>query len=122
MRDVDVDSKFEAARGLGTTVMVFGWTIWIFYLLASCKRFGPKVFMFVGLLCILNTLFQGLVFLIFKSVVCTFGCSPGTHGKCAISAIVFWFLAGLTSFGAGKELEEAQEAEEAEATPKEGDE
>ena len=91
--------------------MAFGWTILVFYIFAGCKRFPPKVFMFVGLLGVCNALFQGLVFLLGKSDICeSLGCSLGTGGRCAISASVFWFLTGITSCGAGQEAEEADEA------------
>lgn len=107
-RDYDFDSKFEAARGLGTTVIVLGWIIWSFYLLASCKRFPPKIFMLIGFLCICTSLFQGLVFLVYKSYPCDDdACSLGTGGRCAISATVFWFFAGTMSCASGKKAEEA---------------
>lgn len=110
-RDIEGDSKFEAARGLGTTTMVFGWLIFFFYLFASCFRFGPVVFRITGLLGILTCLFQGLVFLVYKSDVCDAGCDLDTGGRCGIAAVVFWFLAGMTSLAAGKGVdEEATEA------------
>jgi hypothetical protein len=95
----------DAARGLGTTTLVLGFLIWIFYLVASCRRFGPGAFKVIGGLCILTCLFQSLVFLVFKSEVCNGenrGCSLGVGGKCGVSATVFWFLAGIFSCAAGK--------------------
>jgi hypothetical protein len=107
---LNLGSKIDAARGLGTTTVILGILIWVFYLVASCKRFGPGAFKLIGGLCILNSMFQGLVFLVFKSdKICDgddLGCSLGTGGKCGVSAVVFWFLAGIFSFGAGKEQEE----------------
>ena len=101
----DLGGKMDAARGLGTTTLVLGFLIWIFYLVASCKRFGPGAFKVIGGLCILTCLFQSLVFLLFKSEVCNGenrGCSLGVGGKCGVSATVFWFLAGIFSCAAGK--------------------
>jgi hypothetical protein len=101
----DLGNKFDAARGLGTTALVLGFLIWIFYLVAVCVRFGPTPFKLIGGLCILTCLFQGLVFLVFKSELCDGdfrGCSLGVGGKCGISATVFWFLAGISSCAAGK--------------------
>jgi hypothetical protein len=98
-------SKMDAARGLGTTTLVLGFCIWIFYLVAVCVRLGPGPFKMIGGLCILTCLFQGLVFLVFKSEVCdgdNRGCSLGVGGKCGVSATVFWFLAGIFSCAAGK--------------------
>lgn len=98
-------SKYNAARGLGTTTLGLGLGIWIFYLVAVWVRFGPTLFKLIGSLCILTCLSQGLTFLVFKSVVCSgslFGCGLGVGGRCGISAIFFWFLAGIFSCGAGK--------------------
>lgn len=106
LRDVSFDSKFDAARALGVTTLCLGWMTVIFYLIAGCRRFSPHVFKFIGALGLLNTLFQGLVFLVYKSVVCVGGCSLDTGGKCAIAAIVMWFLTGITSCGVGKEAED----------------
>ena len=41
------------------------------------------------------TLFQGLVFLFFKSELCSVGCSLDTGGNCAIAATVLWFVTCL---------------------------
>jgi hypothetical protein len=113
-RDFEGDSKYEAARGLGTTTMVFGWIIFFFYLFAVCLRVGPVVFRIVGLFGILTCLFQGLVFLVYKSDVCdALGCSLDTGGRCGIAAVVFWWLTGMSSLAAGKGVEEeATEARE----------
>lgn len=108
LRDYSFDSKFDAARALGVTTLCLGWMTVIFYLVAGCRRFPPHVFKFVGAIGILNTLFQGLVFLVFKSNVCIGGCSLDTGGKCAVSAVVMWFLTGITSCGVGKEAGEKE--------------
>jgi len=105
-QDVNVDSKYDAARGLGTTTMVFGFLIWLFYLFAGCRRFPPQAFMLVGFGSILTCLFQSLVFLILKSGACAGGCSLDTHGKCAIAAAVLWFVAGFASCPAGKKADD----------------
>jgi hypothetical protein len=79
----------------------------------------PKIFKLIGGLCILNCMFQGLVFLVFKSdEVCdgnNLGCSLGTGGKCGVSAVVFWFLAGISSCAAGKEKDDDTPVSEAPA-------
>lgn len=111
LRSYNFDSKYEAARALGTTTMCFGWLIWLFYLFAGCVRFPPIAFRIIGFFCICNTLFQGLVFLVKKSDVCETGCGLDTGGRCAIAATVFWFIAGLSSCGAGKPPPQAREEE-----------
>jgi hypothetical protein len=99
LQDEEFDSKYQAARGLGTTVLVFGTLLMIIYLVAAVKHLNGKVFFVLGLTCILTCcLFQGLVFLIFKSEVCgAFGCSLDTGGKIGIAACVGWFLTGIAS-------------------------
>ena len=70
-------------------------------------------------MCILTCLFQGLVFLVFKSELCDGdmfrGCSLGVGGKCGISATVFWFLAGISSCAAGKKEDDNAPVAEAKA-------
>jgi hypothetical protein len=104
-RDVSFDSKFDAARALGVTTLCLGWIVVIFYLIAGCKRFPPTAFRIVGFLAFLACMFQGLVFLVYKSSICVVGCSLDTGGKCAISAAVMWFLTSTTSCAAGKKDE-----------------
>jgi hypothetical protein len=100
----------DAARGLGTTNLVLGFCIWLFYLVAACRRFGPGEFKLIGCLCVLACLFQCLVFVIFQSdEICAGdnrGCEIGVGGKCGIAAVIFWFLAGIFSFGVGKEKDD----------------
>jgi hypothetical protein len=74
-----------------------------FYFVAVCVYFKPVAFQAIGCFSILTCLFQGLVLMVFKSTICRLGCSLDTGGKCAIAAMVFWFLTGLTSFGSGQD-------------------
>jgi hypothetical protein len=116
-QDIKGDSKYDMARSMGLTVMIFGWFIFVFYAVAGCKRFPPKAFRFIGLSGILNCLFQGLTFLLLQSSLCDEidgmgGCEIGTGAKCAISACVFWFLTGTTSCACGKEMEEETSTEQ----------
>lgn len=108
-RDFTGDEKFEAARALGTATLILGLIIWIFFLIAGCCRFGPKVFLGVGFLCFCNTIFQGLVFLVKKSEVCFEGCDLDTGGKCAISATVLWFVASLLCCASGKKADDSDQ-------------
>jgi hypothetical protein len=115
---IDFGSKLDAARALGITSLVLGFCIWLSCLIALFVRFDPKVFKVIGGLCILNCMFQGLVFLIFKSRVCAgenLGCSLGAGGICGVLAVVLWFLAGIFSCAAGKEKEDDAPVNEAPA-------
>jgi hypothetical protein len=71
------------------------------------KRLNGKAMFVLGLACILTCcLFQGLVFLIFKSDFCNFGCSLATGGKIGIAACVGWFMTGIASMLVGMQDEE----------------
>jgi len=100
------DSKFQAARALGTTTLALGFCVWAFYLLAGCCRFGPISFRIAGFFCFCCATFQGLVFLVKKSEVCSDWCKLDTGGKCAIAAIYLWFIAFVMSCFAGKRANE----------------
>jgi hypothetical protein len=96
LRDYSFDSKFNAARALGVITLGLGWIVIIFYAVACCCRFPPLAFTLAIEISKFNVLFQGLVFLLYKSKVCTAGCRLDSGGKCAVSAVVLWFLSGLT--------------------------
>jgi hypothetical protein len=121
LQDTSLGSKYDAARGLGLTTTIMGWLILIFYCIAGCVRFPPNVFRIIGFFAFLCCLFQGLVFLVFKSELCEFsvsGCDLDTGGKCGIAATVFWLLTSITSCAAGKK-DDAEE--EGDANPGMGD-
>lgn len=107
LRDFSFGDAYTAARVLGVTTLVMGSIIVLLYLVAGCFRFSPTAFKGVGTLCILTCLFQGLVFLVYSSRICTFGCTLDTGGKCAIAATVLWFVTGITTCAAGNKAEEA---------------
>ena len=104
-REYDGDSEFEAARVLGTAALLLGALIWIFFVVAGClTRAPPLAFQLMGLLALCTCGLQGLVFLVYQSDLCAFGCILDTGGKCGISATVFWFVTGVTSLAASKAL------------------
>jgi hypothetical protein len=112
--DIPADDKTNTARGCGSATLILGVIVWIFYCTAACCPFTPLLFRFVAFLCLCNTLFQGLVFLILQSYMCEQGCGLDTAGYCAIAASVLWFIAGILSCKAGKTFdEESYEEEEA---------
>jgi len=112
LRDVTFDTMYNSARALGVTASCLGFIGWLFYLVATCFPFKPMIFRGVGCLMIINCMFQGLVFLLYRSDVCAGGCSLDTSGKCAISACVFYFVGGVASCAAGKRVEEPAEDRE----------
>eukprot|EP00339_Tiarina_fusa_P028471 CAMPEP_0117016610 /NCGR_PEP_ID=MMETSP0472-20121206/13082_1 /TAXON_ID=693140 ORGANISM="Tiarina fusus, Strain LIS" /NCGR_SAMPLE_ID=MMETSP0472 /ASSEMBLY_ACC=CAM_ASM_000603 /LENGTH=130 /DNA_ID=CAMNT_0004720735 /DNA_START=363 /DNA_END=755 /DNA_ORIENTATION=- len=95
-----LDSELERARRFGLTANVFGFCVWLIYLVAACRQFPPKVFIAAGLFCYIACFFEGFKFWILRSnffcdnALETLGCSLDTGGNCAISAVVLWFVAG----------------------------
>jgi hypothetical protein len=46
--DLDVGSRIDAVRSLGTTSLVLGFYVWLSYMIAVCVRFDPKAFKLIG--------------------------------------------------------------------------
>jgi hypothetical protein len=112
----DFDTRFNAAKGFTVVANVFGGVAFLTLWLASCCVMSQE--RIKGLSChfFIATLFQGLTFLIYRSVVCHRGffkeyfqnmetdddgiptdildvnCSLGPGGKLSIVATVFYFL------------------------------
>lgn len=105
-RDLEVDRKYDTARAMGVTTLCVGVLVFTLHFLAERFPMPRSVFAMLGWLGILNAMFQGLVFLIFKSDLCHeyATCELGRGGKCGIAACVFWFL---TSFASEAEPEPA---------------
>lgn len=101
-RSTGGDSTYEAARALGTATLCLGFAIVIMNIVAGCQRCSRTVYQGIGALALCTSLCQGLVFLVYKSTLCDYGCDLDTGGKCGIAAVVLWFLSGVTSFAAGK--------------------
>ena len=107
MGDLEFDEQFQRARAFSITANVFGFTVWLIYLIAGCKDFPPTVFMVCANFCYIACFFEGFKFWMLRSTYfCddtteenmdlgrTLGCRYDTAGKCSISAIVIWFFAG----------------------------
>lgn len=106
IRDISVGDLYQAARALGIVSIITGMIVVVLYAVAGCIRVPSMLFAGLGVISILTCLFQGLVFLIFKSDLCEFGCSLDTGGKCAVAATVFWFLTGVSSCAAGRDAKD----------------
>lgn len=111
MSDFTFDEQFERARRFSITANVFGFVVWLIYLIAGCKDFPPKVFVMCANFCYIACFFEGFKFWMLRSTFfCddssegnealdrTLGCKYDTGGRCSIAAIVIWFVAGKTIF------------------------
>jgi hypothetical protein len=95
------DKPFRAARAMGILAVVLGFVIVLAFVFAGFRKLEKSGFIVIGMLAILNTLFQGLVFLVFKSEICQMECAISTGGNVAISSCVLWALTGLFGMFAG---------------------
>lgn len=115
--DEKIDSNWKAARAFSTVALVVGGVFLFSNLILSCISSSQNKLRFEGLCFMLTSIFQGLSLLLLGSVLCNdndlviklseeinlrdFGmettCSMHSGANCAITAVVFWFLAGLTS-------------------------
>lgn len=118
--DFVVDGNLKAARAFSTLAFIFGGVFLFSNLLSSCVsplRNTPKL---EAPAFLVACIFQGLTFLLLHSSLCTDNaliaklegdvaslgnsgvefpetCSVSTGARCTIAAIVFWFMAALTS-------------------------
>lgn len=106
IRNIRSGDVFRASRAMGVVTIIIGFIAVAFYFAACCIRMPSHAFAGVGVLSLLICLFQGFVLLVFKSTLCAVGCSLDTGGKCAVAATVFWFLAGVSSFAAGRDAKD----------------
>mmetsp|Transcript_9315 Transcript_9315/g.16536 ORF Transcript_9315/g.16536 Transcript_9315/m.16536 type:complete len:223 (+) Transcript_9315:55-723(+) len=118
--DMEVDSYLRSARAFSTLALLFGGVFLFSNLIASCISPLRKTSHLEGSAFLLACLFQGLSLLLLNSVICKDNtlveqllndvvglgnqgmdfsdtCSVSTGANCTIAAIVFWFLAALTS-------------------------
>ncbi|KAL7478335.1 hypothetical protein ACHAW6_004104 [Cyclotella cf. meneghiniana] len=127
---VEVDSEWKAARAFSVMALVFGLTLMLKELFSACsykdvKQTTPTSgagYLFCSLLsglsllllgsdlCKDNVLSEGLESIYPNSNMSVASCGISTGAKCAISATILWFLAGVTSCRAYKaEVEGAED-------------
>jgi hypothetical protein len=115
--DYDVDSKWKTVKAFAIMTPIIGGIVMICSCFACCvPSVSPSLWKLAGMLFILMSLFQGLTLLIIRSNVCNdnparnfltevstpvFGevfpeqCDLSSGFKLAISAVVFFFVAGV---------------------------
>jgi hypothetical protein len=90
-------STLEAARKFGIVSLCLGSVVVLFYIVAAFKPPSRWAFWIVAALGLGTCLLHGLIFLVYKSDFCAWGCAMDSGGSYAIAAIVIWFLTALTS-------------------------
>jgi hypothetical protein len=99
VNDNDNDrSMLEAARKFGIVSLCLGSLVVLFYIMAAVFKTPARwAFWMVAALGLGTCLLHGLIFLVYKSDFCAWGCAMDSGGSFAIAAIVIWFLTALTS-------------------------
>jgi len=99
------DSYFQTSQALAAMANTLGGIATIILLFSSCLPLSRVVWTTCGLSLLLSSLFQGLVFLLFKSSICnqtfdgsdrTVSCALLRGSRCCIAAVVFWFVSSLS--------------------------
>lgn len=97
--DMVVDTKFNAAIVFSEWITFVGLIVTILVWFSICSGLRKIVWIAMGFLLLVNSLFEGMTLLLKKSMLCNplYGtCSMDTGGRCAAAAVAFWFLAGVS--------------------------
>jgi len=116
---ISIDSYGKAARAFGTLALIVGGIFLFANLISACISPSRKTSRLEAPAFLLACFFQGMAFLVLRSSLCNDNalvaqfeqdvsilgkhiefpdtCSLSVGGKCTIAAVVFWFVAALTS-------------------------
>lgn len=99
------DAIFVQNMGLATTVM--GATAWGLYIIASCVRFPPPLWLLLSVLLVATCVCEGLCFTFFNAPVCDIAeCGLGKSSRCSLSAVVFWALSSVMTCAVFKDAQD----------------
>mmetsp|Transcript_14234 Transcript_14234/g.17931 ORF Transcript_14234/g.17931 Transcript_14234/m.17931 type:complete len:240 (+) Transcript_14234:129-848(+) len=101
--DFPVDSYLRSSRAFSLLALGFGGAATFVLLFSACFPLTQPIWKLNGIFLFLACVFQGLVFLIFSSNLCTSSlsedfsasCTLRRGGRLCISAIVFWFISSM---------------------------
>ncbi|KAL7463173.1 hypothetical protein ACHAXS_003552 [Conticribra weissflogii] len=98
--DAVFSSEHALARKMAYATTVMGAIAWCLYVLASCLRFPPALWLLASLVLVATCVCEGLNFKWFSSNECdVFECHLATSSRCGISACVLWFLSAIMTCG-----------------------
>lgn len=104
------ETNFVQSMTLATTVM--GATSWGLYIIASCFKFPPPLWLFVSTLLLATCICEGLCFTFFNAPVCDIAeCSLGKSSRCSLSACVFWAVSSLMTCAVFKDAQDRHNEE-----------
>lgn len=98
-------ATFKAARAFAIVAASVGFCAMVLLLFAFCLPFLRTCFKGLSLSLLLNTLFQGLTFLVWRADICTKDgtiCSLSKAGRCSIAATCLYFVSALLCCISGK--------------------
>lgn len=102
-------SEHELAQKMALATTIMGATVWGVYVLSSCIRFPPSLWLLVSLTLMATCICEGLTFKFFDTDWCQVtDCGLGTSSKCGISACVFWGISSLMTCGIFKDNQDRQ--------------
>jgi len=97
--DAVFSSEHALARNMAYATTIMGAIAWCFYVLASCLRFPPPLWLLVSSVIVATCVCEGLNFKWFSSNECDFfECDLATSSRCGISACVFWFISAIMTY------------------------
>jgi hypothetical protein len=116
--DYETDRKMEAIQNLTIAIMVIGGLMVIASCVTPCFPLGKMAWKMIGVTFIVMSILQGCTLLVLESSVCLNNpllqyleaerpeirdnyadeCEWGVGFKLGITAVVFWFLAGVSTF------------------------
>lgn len=105
-------TKFNSARAFSICTTVIGFFVMLVLWFAACLPFPPMMFKCMSICLIINTLFQGLTFLVWRTDFCTaegVSCELARDSKCSIAAACLWFVSALLCCCAGKSQDDSDE-------------
>ena len=97
--NIVLDPKINASRVFSVWTSVVGGAIMILTWFTVCQGLAKIVWASMAFFLFVNSLFEGLTLILKSSALCdpTYGvCSLARGSRCSISALVFWFLAGVS--------------------------
>ena len=102
-RSFEYTSQHTMAQQAALATTIMGATAWGLYLLSSCVKYPPFVWLGISAILVGACISQGIMFIFFQSDLCSdTDCSLSTSSKCGIAACVFWGLSSIMTCGVFK--------------------
>jgi hypothetical protein len=95
-----ISKPVQVARAMGILAVSVGSLVMLSFVVAAFRKLHNCHFISIGLLSIINSCFQGLVFLIQQMNICgMWGCDISTGGRVVMTACALWAVSGIVCIG-----------------------